>query len=135
MKKIKWKTKAGAFEAKESARAYNIKLPQFTKRREFDIDKLHLHDGSEENHSLIIGRNFCQNIGLDILSSTQQFQWRENLVSMMPVGHWKDKKNSFKKRTGSMNESQIDEGEEEFGTIKVSENKHKKIDFDEELAK
>ena len=53
----------------------------------------------------------------------------------MTSGHWKDKKNSFKKRKVNGNERQIEESEEEHDMTKTSENKHKKIDFEEELSK
>ena len=56
-KKIKWKTKAGAFNTKESAQVCNMKLPQFIKRREFDIEKLQSCDDPEEKHGIIIGRD------------------------------------------------------------------------------
>ena len=133
--KIKWKTKAGVLETKEPAQVWNMTLPQLTKRREFDTEKLHSCDEPEEKCNIIVGRDDCQNIGLSILNSTQQFQWHENLINMMPAEHQKDKKNSFKKLAGNIDESQIEEAEEEHDMTKTSENKHKKIDFDEELAK
>ena len=70
-----------------------------------------------------------------MLSSTQQFQWHKNLINMVLSGHWKDKKNMFKKYEGSMDETQIEEAKEEHDASKISESKCKKIDFEEELAK
>ena len=134
-KKVKWKTKDGVLETKESAQARSAKLPQLTKHREFDTEKLCLRGIPEEKHGIIGGRSAFQSAGLGILSSAQPFQWHENLISMVPGRHWKDKKNSLKKRAVSMGESQVEEAEEECCTTKASESKHKKVDFDEELAK
>ena len=47
-------------------------------------------------------------------------------MNMMPAAHWKDKKNSFKKHIGSMDEKQIDDAKEEHDVTKMSENRHKR---------
>ena len=60
-------------ETKESASMTNMKLPQFTKRREFDIDKLHPYDNPDEKYDIIIGRDVHHKIGLDMINVTQQF--------------------------------------------------------------
>ena len=103
-----------------------MELTQFTKRREFDIGKLNLHDDPDEKHDIIVGRDICRKIGLGMLNSTQQFHWHENLINTAPSGCQKDKKNLFKKREGNMNEAQIEEAEEKHGMTKIQENKHKK---------
>ena len=53
---------------------------------------------------------------------------------MAPSGHWKNKKNNFKKCDENENETQIEESDGEHGMANVSEKKCKKIEFDEELA-
>ena len=44
-------------------------------------------------------------------------------------------KSTFKKHAGNTNTAQIDKSEEEHYMVKISEKKHKKIDFYEELEK
>ena len=58
----------------------NVKLPGFGKRREFDLDKIYLCEDPDEKCDIVIGLDVCY----------------ENLTNMLPSGHWKDKKNSFK---------------------------------------
>ena len=72
--RVKWKTKAGVFETKESASTNSMKLPQFAEHREFEVDKLHLNEDPYEKRDVVIGRDVCQKTGLDMLNSTQQFQ-------------------------------------------------------------
>ena len=57
--RAKWKTKAGAFKTKESSSVGSMKLPQFANRREFDIEKPHLHGDPGEKHDAIIGQDAC----------------------------------------------------------------------------
>ena len=52
----------------------NLKLPQFSKNKEFDVGKLHLFEDENEKYIVILGRETCQAIRLDILNSTKQFK-------------------------------------------------------------
>jgi len=90
----KWKTKARTFSTNSTINMENVKLPQFTKHKEFDMKNVHVYDDPDEKYNVILGRDVCQKIGLDILNSTQQFKWYEHLINMMPAGYWKKNKTS-----------------------------------------
>ena len=85
-KEEKWKTKDGIFETKESASMSNMKLPHFSKRREFDADKRNPCEAPDEKCDIITDQYVCQKTGLDMLNSTQQFQLHESLMSMVSSG-------------------------------------------------
>ena len=72
-KPTKWKTKAGIFTTKETASIKDAHLLQFTTKRSFDINKMHLFNDLDEKYDIILGRDAYQIIGLDILNSTKQF--------------------------------------------------------------
>ena len=83
----KWKTNAGVFATESKANIENAKLPQFTKHKEFDMNKVCVFEDENEKHDTILGREVCQNIGLDTLNSTKQFKWHGHLIHMVPSGH------------------------------------------------
>ena len=65
----------------------NVQLPKCTKKREFDMNKIHLFDDENTKYEIIIERKAYQNIGLGILNSTQKLQCHERAIRMMLSRH------------------------------------------------
>ena len=61
-KPAKWKTKAGMFKTQHTANLENAKLPQFTKHKELDMNKVHVCDDPDEKCNFILGREVCQSV-------------------------------------------------------------------------
>ena len=64
-----WQTKAGTFTTSEEVQVKKIVLPQFTTKRKID-GSFHLFNKSKEDtYDFILGQDFCQQVGLDVLNS------------------------------------------------------------------
>lgn len=86
-KSTTWQTKTGTFTTEKSVLLENVRLPQFTTKRRVDAE-FHLFSKSpKEKYDFILGRDFLQHVGLDILNSKQVFAWGGIEVDMLPRGH------------------------------------------------
>ena len=71
----KWKTQAGTFQTQGRVRLKKVKLPQFTTKRAFQAE-FHLFDKKEsDQYNFILGRDVLQHIRLDVLYSSNVFEW------------------------------------------------------------
>jgi len=80
-KKTEWATQ-GVVELSEAT------LPQFTRRRKFNFKAHQIVSDSKSMYDIIMGRDILQQIGLDILYSSNEFCWDEIKVPMTPRGYW-----------------------------------------------
>ena len=72
VEKKAWTTEVGKFSTNKRAFADKIKLPQFTSRRELQF-VFNVHDNQKSKYEVILGRDFTQRFGIDLLNSTQEF--------------------------------------------------------------
>ena len=85
-----WQTKASSFKTSEEVEVERLCLPQFTAKRKINT-KFHLFDkNKEDTYSFILGRDFCQLVGLDVLNSKKTFEWGSIQVKMVPRDYWGD---------------------------------------------
>ena len=88
LSKEKWLTQCGVFKTTERLTLDNMKLPQFTTKRIVNAEMNLFKRAKEDPYDFILGRNFLQDIKLDIKSSTRTFHWDEIERSMVPREHW-----------------------------------------------
>ena len=87
-KQSRWKTQAGVFETRGKVQVKRVKLPQFTVKRIFQAD-FHLFEKNEKDqYSFILGRDVLKKIKIDVLFSSQSFEWDHIQVKMVPRGQW-----------------------------------------------
>ena len=81
--------KIGDFETDQECEVKGAQLPQFTHKKDFDISLL-LFDNDKYNnkYNAVLGRDFLQDIGLDVLNSAKMFKWGNIEVPMVSRGHW-----------------------------------------------
>ena len=110
-KSTKWTTQAGNFVTGSRSKLTRLKLPQFTIRRSIAFDA-HVFDKKEnDKYDLILGRDFMQAIGMNLLYDSKQFQWGEIKVAMVPREFWdRDTIKGF----GSLEDNQGDNKNEIF---------------------
>lgn len=135
-----WVTKGGKFSTKSEGIVNRVKLPQFTTNRSCDGVSFHLFQPTDEDkYDFILGRDFLQGYGIDILNSSNSFKWDGIEVPMVPRGHWnKERINQFWK-SGEVEEEEkkFDElaasrhAEEFFATAKILAAKYAPMDTDE----
>ena len=77
------------------------------------MNKVNACDDPEEKYDIIIGREVCQSIGLDMLKISQQPKWPEHVINAMPSGYWKKNRSTFKRQIGTLNEKEIEKKEEQ----------------------
>ena len=66
----------------------DLKLLQFTRIQKVDAT-FHLLNKQVNNcYSFILGRDLCQNSGLDVLNSQKAFLWDGIQVNIVPRGYW-----------------------------------------------
>ena len=65
-----------------------MKLQQLTTKRIVTVEMDLFERAKEEPYDFNLGRNFLQNIKLDIKSSIRTFVWNEIEIPMIPRGHW-----------------------------------------------
>ena len=69
----------------------NVKLPQFTRPRSLEFKARQIQKGVKSLNDIILGRDFMQQIGLDLLYSSKQMEWGKIRVEMSPKGRWNEK--------------------------------------------
>ena len=70
-----WTTQGGSFKTSARATVTDIVLPQFTRSRKAEF-KMHLFEKrKEDTYDFILGCDFQQSIGIDVLSSKQKIAW------------------------------------------------------------
>ena len=68
-----WKTQVGNFSTSKVADVTDLRLPQFTRNRKIDAT-FHMFNKQVNDCCLfVLGRDFCQNIGIDVLNSEKVF--------------------------------------------------------------
>ena len=134
-KSKKWNTKAGTFVTKKSANLPKIKLPQFTMKKEFDIDQCNIFDDDDEKYDIIIGRETQQEIGLDVINSRKVYQWHEKEVAMMPQGYWNSERRMRFEPNNNNDGDKYIEDQERYDITKMKENKYENINLNEEVEK
>ena len=83
-----WKTQAGVFKTNGLVRIAKLCLPQFTIKRKIDASFHTFTKKPSDSYYAILGREFMQQIGLDIMNSTQSFSWDGINVPMVVRGYW-----------------------------------------------
>ena len=83
-----WKTQVGNFTTSKTTNVTELRLPQFTRSRKVDATFHLFNKQVNDYYSFILGRDFCQNIRLDVLNSEKAFLWDGIQVKMVPRGHW-----------------------------------------------
>ena len=84
--KKKWLTQCGMLKTTAKVTLETMKLPQFTKKSV--TAKMNLCErAKEEPYDFILGRNFLQDIKLDIKNNTRTFALDEIEIPMVPRGH------------------------------------------------
>ena len=73
---------------------------------------MHVFDDPEEKYDIIIGRDTCQNIGLDIKNNRRQFQWHERTISMVPSNYWKENRKGYRKSSAAEDNKEKEEFQE-----------------------
>ena len=66
----------------------NVRLPQFTTKRRVNAEFHLFSKAPKDKYDFILGRDFLQHVGLDIINSKQVFAWGGIEVDMLPRGHW-----------------------------------------------
>ena len=78
-----WQTKVGTFKTSEEVQVKKIVLSQFTTKRKTIV--LHLFSKSKEDtYDFFLDRDFCQQVGLDVLNCKKTFDWDGIQVKMVP---------------------------------------------------
>ena len=86
--KEKWLTQCGVFKTTSRLVLEQMKLPQFSTKRTVTAEMNLFERAKEDPYDFILGRNFLQDIKLDIKNSTRTFHWDEIEIPMVPRGHW-----------------------------------------------
>ena len=82
-----WLTQCGVFKTTARLTLDNMKLPQFTTKRTVTAEMNLFKRAKEDPYDFILGRNFLQDIKLDIKNSTRTFHWDEIEIPIVPRGH------------------------------------------------
>ena len=81
-KATNWTTQGGSFKTSAKATVKDIVLPQFTRSRKADF-KMHLFEKEKgDTYDFILGYDFQQSIGIDVLNSKQKISWDRIEVDM-----------------------------------------------------
>ena len=119
-RKTEWTTQGGDFTTQGVVELDEASLPQFTRRRKFSFRAHQIVSEAKGMYDIMLGRDFLQQIGLDILYSSKEFCWDDIKVPMTNCGHW------TKQSVKQFNECKDqDETEEEF----LLDAKYEKIDL------
>ena len=78
-----WSTQGGEFTTTHEAEITDIKLPQFTKNRKVNFEMCLFKKKANDRYDFILGCDFQQAVGIDILNSSQQLAWDGVEVAML----------------------------------------------------
>ena len=69
-----WKTQGGEFTTTNKFLMSDKKLPQFTRRQSLEFKAYQIKKGVKSLYDIILGRDFMQQIGLDLLYRSKQIE-------------------------------------------------------------
>ena len=78
-----------------------------------------------DGYDVILGRDFGQDLGINILNDRKMFQWDEVEIPMVPRGHWNGEK------VENFHEECKSKKVEEANKDEILDTKYKKISVDE----
>ena len=78
-----WQTQVGSFETTHSATVTDIVLPQFTKSRKVSFEMYLFEKDSDDLYDFILGCDFQQEVGIDVLSSRRKIAWDNIEIEML----------------------------------------------------
>jgi len=83
-----WKTKGGTFKTHGKVSIEKFCLPQFSTKRKVNAAFYTFIKKPTNSYDIILGRDICQALGLDVINSKKVFTWDDISVAMVPRGHW-----------------------------------------------
>lgn len=87
-KSTTWQSKTGTFTTDKSVQLENVQLLQFTTKRRVDAEFHLFKKTPKDKYDFILGRDFLQHIGLDIINSKHVFAWGGIEVDMLLRRYW-----------------------------------------------
>ncbi len=87
---MSFKTTAGSFTSAEYVYLTSVSLPEFSFTRKVKKVKAYLFDLPEVEYDLIFGRNFLNQVKIDVLSSQLKCTWFDNEIPFHPPNHFAD---------------------------------------------
>ena len=78
------RTLAGIYSPQGTVRMDGIKLPAFDKHREISEHEFHVFD-SDCRYDVILGSDFLEKIGMDLLYQTLEIEWLGNVMPMESI--------------------------------------------------
>ena len=84
----RWTTMGGIFTTKAKCRVPMILLPDFTRQTkvEFDCHVDPTQTSANSNYDIILGKDFMQKLGIDILNSSLTLRWDNIEIPMRDFG-------------------------------------------------
>ena len=90
-KESTWETLVGDFKTIEKASVEGLRLPQFTTKRKVDFE-FNLFEKEKCGYDFILGRDFGQGLGINVLNDSKTFGWDKVEILMVPRGYWNDQR-------------------------------------------
>jgi len=87
---MSFKTTAGSFNSAEFVYLTSLSLPEFSFTRKVKKVKAYLFDAPDVEYDLIFGRNFLNQVKIDVLSSQLKCTWYDDEISFHPPHHFSD---------------------------------------------
>ena len=87
-KRVEWATQAGEFATHAEGKIEKLQLPEFRTRRDFQHTFQLFKKRKRDRYSGILGRDFQQALGIDVLNSKRMFSWMGIEVAFKPMGYW-----------------------------------------------
>jgi len=81
-----WKTQGGTFKTHGKVSIEKFCLPQFSTKRKVNAAFYTFTKKPIDSYDIILGRDICQELGLDVINSKKVFTWDDISVAMVPRG-------------------------------------------------